>query len=692
MIKQLLPFFAPKTSPAPAAAPNAPDFARTVAAIQETTAPKDFDFNPLLDAFGLPMNLLIKEHDVEPGLQALLRHAATASAARPSATWRKKARALGTAFGVEASTAFLQDFLLLLHAIKPTTPAEYTATEYRDYLIHKNHQPVVKGLLWLCSQQDREDFAHHLGGIALVAYKKVPGQGPLDLAIGNACTAALALMEGHHGIGQLASLSYRVKQSSIRKKIERLLDESAGTRNLSRQEIEDISVRDYGLRGDVLESSIGEYTAVLRLEKPGKVALTWRKADKTQKSVPQSVRAHFAGDLTRLKATKKALESDSSSLRDRLDWSLRLNRSLPMAYFLETWLGKDLLRYFADRLIWQFSDGGAETAVSAIRGPEGWENAAGEPVEVNDKSVVRMWHPALATTTEVEAWRAYCIARQLTQPLKQAFREVYLLTLAEENTRTYSNRMAAHLLKQHQFAQLARGRGWTYSLIGAFDHGMATQPCYQELQEVGIRAEYLIQELDNRDGFNQMGIWNVVGTDQVRFFNLNNGREVLELVRVPPIVLSEVLRDTDLFVGVASIGNDEQWADGGGERFQTYWRSYSTDALTELGANRKLALERLLPRLKIRNVATLDDKYLRVRGKIRHYKIHIGSGNILMEPNDQYLCIVPGPTGARATPGEGLYLPFEGDRTLSIILSKALLLADDDKIKDVTITRQLKRW
>jgi hypothetical protein len=36
-------------------------------------------------------------------------------------------------------------------------------------------------------------------------------------------------------------------------------------------------------------------------------------------------------------------------------------------------------------------------------------------------------------------------------------------------------------------------------------------------------------------------------------------------------------------------------------------------------------------------------------------------------------------------------LPFEGDRTLSIIISKAMLLAEDSKLKDPTITRQIDR-
>ena len=38
-----------------------------------------------------------------------------------------------------------------------------------------------------------------------------------------------------------------------------------------------------------------------------------------------------------------------------------------------------------------------------------------------------------------------------------------------------------------------------------------------------------------------------------------------------------------------------------------------------------------------------------------------------------------------------VFLPFEGDQTLAVILSKAFLLAEDTKINDPTITRQLKR-
>ena len=57
--------------------------------------------------------------------------------------------------------------------------------------------------------------------------------------------------------------------------------------------------------------------------------------------------------------------------------------------------------------------------------------------------------------------------------------------------------------------------------------------------------------------------------------------------------------------------------------------------------------------------------------------------------NDQYLCIVPGRKQDTST--DKLFIPFEGDRGLSIVLSKAMMLAKDDKITDKTITSQINR-
>jgi hypothetical protein len=178
-----------------------------------------------------------------------------------------------------------------------------------------------------------------------------------------------------------------------------------------------------------------------------------------------------------------------------------------------------------------------------------------------------------------------------------------------------------------------------------------------------------------------------ISTDQVRF-RRGDEEEPLPLAEVPALVFSEIMRDVDLFVGVASVGNDPTWVDGGPERrFADYWSSYSWGELSATATTRRGVLERLLPRLKIADRCSLTDRFLVVRGELRTYKIHLGSGNILMLPNDQYLCIVPKPT----PDSERVFLPFEGDRLFSIILSKAFLLADDTRIKDPTITQQIGR-
>jgi Domain of unknown function (DUF4132) len=59
---------------------------------------------------------------------------------------------------------------------------------------------------------------------------------------------------------------------------------------------------------------------------------------------------------------------------------------------------------------------------------------------------------------EIRAWRQLLTGRQLIQPVKQAFREVYVLTPAEEETGDYSNRFAGHIFRQAQAVPPVRRR------------------------------------------------------------------------------------------------------------------------------------------------------------------------------------------------------------------------------------------
>ena len=99
--------------------------------------------------------------------------------------------------------------------------------------------------------------------------------------------------------------------------------------------------------------------------------------------------------------------------------------------------------------------------------------------------------------------------------------------------------------------------------------------------------------------------------------------EPLTLEHVPPLVFSEIMRDVDLFVGVASMGNDPTWQDGGPDgRFRDYWQPIRS-ASSLARRTRKQVLERLIPRLKIADRCSFSDRFLVVEGKKRTYKIHL---------------------------------------------------------------------
>ncbi|MEM9821157.1 MAG: DUF4132 domain-containing protein [Bacteroidota bacterium] len=558
-----------------------------------------------------------------------------------------------------------------------------------QFLSHQN-AIILKGLVWICSQAHDDELLRTLAMVAERAYRKVPGRGPAAAAIGNACFFTLNQSDGLTGIGQLSRLKVRIKQSNAKTLINNYLNKSAKAKGITIAEIEDMAIEDFDLKeGGVLATPFEDVQARISISAVGKTLLEWIKPDgKIQKSVPAFVKKEHAEALKQLKATKKQIEKMTSAQRDRIDLMFRSQREWDWTAFEQQYLKHGLMSYLVQKLIWSFQRG--EEMISAMYIDQQWTQVDGQPFTPSPDAKVSLWHPAIYNMDTIQSWRDFLIDQQIQQPLKQAFREVYLLTEAEINTNTYSNRMAAHILKQHQFNMLAKTRGWKYALMGAYDDGRYNEAASLALPELQLCAEFWINELHDEDATNETGIHLYIATDQVRFIDQRD-RTVKELVDIPPIPFSEVMRDVDLFVGVASVGNDPTWNDSGGlPAHRDYWQSYSFGDLTEIAKNRKTLLSNLVPRLKIKAVAEIKGNFLKVRGKMRTYKIHIGSTNILMEPNDQYLCIVPDRSQKNLT-GK-LFIPFEGDKGLSIVLSKAFLLAKDDEIQDPTIISQIQRY
>lgn len=605
----------------------------------------------------------------------------TATTSKPSAKFRKEAEARLDVIGRECFIGFFKEWLPLINQ-----PKEQPSSSQRHPLaLLEINQDFLRGLIWVYALTGDEELPKVLAATGISAYRKLPGIGERATRVGNACVMMIGNFEHPDSVSQLAILKMKVKTATARKLIEKQLDETAKRQGISRAELEEIGVPTYGMETvGLLEEPLGDFVAELSIVDQ-KTQLFWRKQDgTTQKSVPAAVKNEFSNELKEIKAAAKEMTKVLAAQKHRIE-SLYLE---PRTWTVDQWrtryLDHPLVGTLARRLLWKFHLQNNKTQAGVFLDGQ-IVDVDGNALEFDDTTHVELWHPLDEPAETVLAWRQWLEAHAVRQPFKQAHREIYVLTEAEMNTSNYSNRHAAHILNQAQYRTLAQSRAWVVNFLGAWDAGDEGLAARQ-LHQFDIRAEFWVGGTEIEPG--DYGMTHV-STDQVRFYRPNDAQEPSALDQIPPIVFSEVMRDVDLFVGVASVGNDPNWQDGGpGGHYFDYWQGYSFGDLSATAKTRKAVLERVIPKLKIADRCTFEDRFLVVRGELRTYKIHLGSSNILMLPNDQYLCIVPGRSPAAVN---NVALPFEGDHTLDVILSKAFLLAADDKIKDSTIVSQISQ-
>lgn len=593
----------------------------------------------------------------------------------PTAKWLKEAQPIIETIGVQEFVTKMIEWLLI---IKNKIQEIHKDKEYRfDFMRDENHD-IFKGLIWCAGLLNDAELNTTLDDYAMWAYKKKPGVGPISAKTGTACMSAFSMLPIKEGVSRLSKFRSKIKNNTILKSIDKFIRKAAEKNGVALQEIQELAVPDFNIKNGSLELSMGDSTAIYTVEEG---IISWRKGDKIQKSVPIEVKENFSEDLKKLRKTTKEIDSLLSVIKDRLEKSYLDQRTWDFKSWSELYLLHPLTSVIAKKLIWHFFDDEHKAQGIFISGRI--EDVNGDEITwINGSVRVQLWHPIGFTLEEILALRNFLTKHNIVQPFKQAYREVYILTDAELRTESYSNRFAAHILRQHQFAALCRQRGWHYTLMGNWD---SHNTPYINIPSWDLTAHFFVNSDWQEAAANEMGIFNYITTDQIRFTRNN---QPIILQDVPAMVFTEIMRDVDLFVGVTSLGNDPAWQDGGDAFMNTYWREYSFKDLTESALIRKEVLQSLIPKLKIASQCSFDKKFLIVNGKVRTYKIHMGSGNILMEPNDQYLCIVP--DGTKRTK-ENLFLPFEGDNLLSIILSKALLLADDENITDKTILSQINR-
>jgi len=640
---------------------------------------------------------------------------------KPPTAWRKQAKAHLTAVGEDSfRQRTARWFASVTVPVMRNVQYEDRGRIWEHPLSHGTERNIniLKGLAWLCAETPGVETARALARLVEACLRKQPGVGPWAVRAALAALWTLTESDSPEAVSQLGRLKMKVSFRTALNAIEKGLEIVAKRVGVTKADLEDLSVPTYGFPLDgIRRETFGDCAAVATISPTGEISVAWYGPnDKPVKTVPAAVKKEFAVELKEFKAEVEAAGKMLTAQKTRFDGFYLPERVWSYGTWKDRFLTHSLLSVLTRRLIWHFSEpnGGRKTQGIWNEANSAFVDVQGAAIDwLTDETEVRLWHPIGFSVDAVVAWRNYLQSAEIVQPFKQAYREVYLLTDAELNTGAYSNRFAGHILKQHQMNSLAALRGWKNKLRLMVDD--VYPPASKELPELGLRAEFWIEGIGENYGEDttESGSYLYLTTDQVRFYPLNAAENYahaggggyasghwganrvptpsLPLTEVPALAFSEVMRDVDLFVGVSSVGNDPNWQDGGPQgQYQTYWNSYSFGALSATAQTRHEVLARLLPRLKIASRCSLTERFLVVRGDLRTYKIHLGSSNILMEPNDQYLCIVQDRgVGSAETPVN--FLPFEGDSRLALILSKAFLLAEDSKINDISITRQIRR-
>ncbi|MEV2278783.1 DUF4132 domain-containing protein [Nocardiopsis sp. NPDC049922] len=629
-----------------------------------------------------------------PGLAELFVYLLVPPGSRPSREWRE---------GLRHRLAALPDaenvLSRLVETVLRTPRAEegHYGSSSAYFLMHVHN--IVNGLVWAVQESSSEDDTWTLPLLERLAVFTGTGPGGSKLLrserSASACVRILAARGTDEAVAALARIRARVKKKTLLRVIDKALGEIADRLGITGEELLERTVPDFGLgRDGVRTDLLGEHPVTVALGADGTAALGFVSAKgRPVASPPAALRTSHPDEVKALRAELKELRQVVAAERVRLEGFLGQGRVWDAASWVRHYLDHPVTGALARRLLWEVSGDDGRTWVCGLPEADGdhWRlvdpdgAVVAHTATVGGGARVRLWHPVRSRPETVHRWRGQLTDREIAQPVKQAYREIYLLTPAEEATRVYSNRYAAHVLRYGRAKALLNERGWSVHQLGGW-HGGENGPAegvYTD-RESGTSWRVSLDIALADDEFDPV---RHCTTDQVRFHRAGE-REPGPLAEVSTLVLSEAMRDVDLAVGVSSIAADPEWVDRGESAHLPYWRAAAFGELTENAVVRREALERLLPRLSTADRLEVDGRFLRVRGDLRSYRIHLGSANILMDPDDSYLCVVP----SGKEKGPGMFLPFEQDGgRLALILSKALMLAKDSAIEDVSIARQIRR-
>lgn len=249
-------------------------------------------------------------------------------------------------------------------------------------------------------------------------------------------------------------------------------------------------------------------------------------------------------------------------------------------------------------------------------------------------------------------WQRFIFSKKIVQPFKQVFREIYV-PMSEEADSHESRRYSGYQIQVRQAAAALRGRGWSADYEGG-------------LRKVFYKQGIAVELYAQADWFTPADV-EAPAIEYVSFYS-TRGSERLKIANIDPILYSEVMRDVDMTVSIAFVGGVDPETGSSTKEL----RASIVECTAEL--------------MKFKNVS-VSDNFIHIKGTLADYTVHLGSG-LVRQVGGTEIPIIPVHGQHRGK----LYLPFmdEDPKTVEIV-SKVVLLSEDNKLKDPTILKWIQR-
>lgn len=517
---------------------------------------------------------------------------------------------------------------------KPKHLSAYLKALWAGKVPLKNTRMLIEAYLGKNRAALEKKLVRH-GQVAIRAYGALPIDGPDD-----ARQRYSAFMRMHKEVTQYGPERQANSQAAVKAGLSNLA-QAAGYADATRLE--------WAMEAEIAESAgamqytLGDYEVALVLDGLN-ASIGVSKKGKALKSIPAAVRKF--PEYAELKQMQAQMKDQVRRFRKALE-DLCCSGELLPAEDLRKLVRMPAMRLLLDQLLLQ-SDGGQI----------GWFDADNMAlIDINGDAQpiaegARIAHPLhLYQAEQLSQWQRQIVEQRRVQPFKQAFRELYLLTPAERETATYSNRFLGQVIRSAVASRLLQSRHWSvnngeYEPVSKFDpvSGIEARMAFPDIGHFLAETE-------------------TVTIDTISF---HRDRETLNLEQVPALLFSEIMRDADLVASVAQATEDYASSSESMQR--------RAELVTALMA--QIGLD------KVR----CEGHFAHIQGTLANYRVHLGSATIHIEPGN-YLCVVP----ARDD-GEKVYLPFaDTDKKMSEVISKIFLLIDDQSITDKSILAQIRR-